>query len=142
MSRWRQSAAGWSGVAALLAAAFWLVLAESGNTQERPQPSPDRGFEIAQRFCKGCHLVDAGDGATLPAGVPTFRGIANRPGQTGQRIVNTLIRPHAPMPDIRLSSEEIGHILAYLETLRMDKSIPPLLDTVPQGPKPRYPAPS
>ena len=102
-------------------------------------PSPDKGYALAQRFCKGCHLVDAGADATLPAGIPTFRGIANRPGQTGQRIINVLIKPHVPMPDIHLSSEEMLNIIAYLETLRIDQSIPPLLQTVPQGAKPQYP---
>lgn len=126
----------------LTTAMLWAALGTSGIAQERPEPTPGKGFEIALRFCSGCHLVGNGDNAALPAGVPTFRGIANRPGQTGQRILNTLIKPHVPMPDIQLSSEEMLHILAYLETLRMDRSIPPLLDSVPKGPKPRFPAPS
>jgi hypothetical protein len=46
------------------------------------------------------------------------------------------------MPDIHLSSEEMLHIIAYLESLRTDQSIPPLLQTAPQGVKPQYPSKS
>ena len=132
---------GWVSILVLLAVA-WLALPGSGRAQQRPQPSPDKGREIAERFCKGCHLIEDRADAPLPAGVPTFRGIANRPGQTGQHIMNVLIKPHAPMPDIHLSNEELLNIVAYLETLRIDKSIPPLLETAPQAPKLQYPAPS
>jgi hypothetical protein len=109
--------------------------------EEKAPPSPEKGYELAQRFCQGCHLVENKAGASVPAGVPTFRGIANRPGQTGERIRNVLIKPHAPMPDIRLTGEEILHLIAYLETLRTDKAIPPLLPP-PGSPKPKYPQPS
>lgn len=126
---------------ALVLAATWLLAQGNGHAQEkRPAPSPDKGYALAQTFCKSCHLVDAGTDATLPAGIPTFRGIANRPGQTGQRIINVLIKPHVPMPDIHLSTEEMLNIIAYLETLRIDQSIPPLLETVPPAVKPQYPS--
>ena len=111
------------------------------SAEEKAAPSPEKGYELAQRFCQGCHLTEDKAGATIPVGVPTFRGIANRTGQTGQRIMNVLIQPHAPMPDIRLTGEEILDIIAYLETQRTDTSIPPLLP--PTGsPKPKYPQPS
>jgi hypothetical protein len=76
------------------------------------------------------------------AGIPTFRSIANRPGQSGERIKGILIRPHVPMPDMHLTNEEITDIIAYLETLRTDRSIPPLLaPTLPDRP-PKQPRPS
>ena len=53
-----------------------------------------------------------------------------------------LIKPHAPMPDIHLSNEEILHIIAYLGTLRIDQSIPALLQSVPPSFKPQYPSKS
>jgi mono/diheme cytochrome c family protein len=120
------------------AAAIVMVSATAAMAEEKPAPSPEKGLELAQRFCQGCHLVEDKAAATIPAGVPTFRGIANRRGQTGQHITNVLIQPHAPMPDMRLTSEEIQHILAYLETLRTDKTIAPLAPANPT-PKPKYP---
>jgi cytochrome c len=136
---WR-SGRSWCGVVLLVLAAVWLLAQGNGQAQERPVPSPDKGYDLAQKFCKSCHLVDDRADATLPAGIPTFRGIANRPGQTGQRIVSVLIKPHAPMPDISLSSEEMLNIIAYLETLRIDQTIRPLLETVPPAVKPQYPS--
>jgi mono/diheme cytochrome c family protein len=109
--------------------------------EEKVPPSPEKGYELAQRFCQGCHLVDDKAGASVPAGVPTFRGIANRLGQTGEHIRNVLIKPHAPMPDIRLTGDEIQNILSYLETLRSDPRVPRLLPA-PGSPKPKYPQPS
>ena len=119
-----------------------LTASVNAQSAEPVLPSPKRGHEFAQRFCKGCHLIDGSAGTSAPAGVPTFRAIANRPGQTGQRIMNILINPHPPMPDVQLSSGEIGDIVAYLELLRTDPSIPPLLSPTEQAPKPTYPVPS
>jgi mono/diheme cytochrome c family protein len=112
----------------------------AAGAQETAEPSAEKGYQLARRLCSNCHLIEDKANATLPAGVPTFRGIANRPGQTGQRITNTLMVPHAPMPDIRLSGPEIQDLISYLETLRTNPAIPPLLRK--QQPKPKFPAPS
>ena len=112
------------------------------SAEDRPPPSPEKGHTLAQRFCTGCHVIDSSADSTVPAGIPTFRSIANKPGQTGQHIMNILIRPHPPMPDIHLSNLEILDIVAYLETLRTDKSAPPLLSPPAPASKPEYPEPS
>ena len=131
------------GVIAVFSVVPMLLAASIDAQAEEPVlPSPTRGHEFAQRFCKGCHVIDDSAGTSAPAGVPTFRAIANRPGQTGQRIMNILINPHPPMPDVQLTSREIGDVVAYLETLRTDPSIPPLLSPTEQAPKPKYPVPS
>lgn len=124
--------------------AVFVVFAASIEVEakELPLPSPVKGLELAQKFCTGCHVVESSASTTVPAGVPTFRGIANRPGQTGQHIKDVLIQPHPPMPDIHLSAPEIQNIIAYLETLRTDKSAPPLLPPANPVNKPVYPEPS
>ena len=66
----------------------------------------------------------------VPAGVPTLRAVANRPGQTGARVTGLLLQPHAPMPDLRLSLPEIHDLLAYLESLRTGSG-EPLIDLSP-----------
>ena len=123
------------------AAAMVLVAVLPASAEEKAAPSADKGYALAQRLCQGCHLIEDKAGATVPAGMPTFRGIANRPGQTAQRITSVLIQPHAPMPDVQLTSPEILDIIAYLETLRTNTSVPPLLPP-PGSPKPKYPEPS
>jgi len=87
--------------------------------------SPEKGAELANRLCSRCHLMEGDSTTAVPAGIITLRGIANRPGQTGQRILDVLILPHAPMPDMRLSISEINSIIAYLETLRTNGAVRP-----------------
>jgi mono/diheme cytochrome c family protein len=138
-------------VAIAFAIACVLVKAQAAQAQSEaptpPPPSPERGLAFAERFCQNCHIV-APDArrpadAPVPAGVPTFRQIANKPGQTGDRIVGALISPHPPMPDVNLSREEIGDLIAYLETLRTDPLIKPLSPfRNEQQPKPPSPRPS
>jgi mono/diheme cytochrome c family protein len=101
-------------------------------------PSAARGRELAVRLCSRCHLVDGADNAAVPAGIGTFRGIANSPGQSAERISNVLILPHLPMPDNQLTRDEIQSILAYLETLRTNPQVPPLF--TPAGMKPQIPS--
>jgi mono/diheme cytochrome c family protein len=113
-----------------------LSVSRSALTAEQAIPSPDRGHALAQRLCQGCHVIADSKQPSAIAGVPTFRSIANQPGQSGERIKGILIRPHVPMPDMHLTNEEITDIITYLETLRTDKSIPPLLSpTLPSPPK-------
>ena len=94
---------------------------------EKIEPSADRGLRLAQQWCQACHAISSSTQASAVAGVPTFRAIANRPGQTGERIKNVLIAPHPPMPDAHLTRIEILDIIAYLDGLRTDRSGPSLL---------------
>jgi cytochrome c len=101
------------------------------------EPSAARGRQLAMRLCANCHLVD-GSGKAAPEGIGTFRGIANRAGQSADRISNTLILPHIPMPDTQITREEIQDILAYLETLRTNPDVPQLI--APSSMKPEMPS--
>lgn len=139
MARWDGRCRGWVGPT--VAVAIALLAAPTVSAEEKAPPSADKGYALAQRLCQSCHLIEDKAGVTVPADVPTFRGIANRPGQTAQRITNVLIQPHAPMPDVRLTSAEILDVIAYLDTLRTNKVGPPLLPP-PGSPKPKYPEPS
>lgn len=123
----------------------WLVaLAFIGTARAEPpaeiEPSAEKGQTLAERLCSSCHVVDTAS-KSVPAGIPSLRGIANQPGQTATRIMNVLIKPHVPMPDMQLSRQEMLDIIAYLDTLRADKSAPSLLPPK-QGPKLKYPEPS
>lgn len=109
---------------------------------ELEAPSPERGQAFAQRFCKDCHLVEGSGATTAQAGIPSLRGLANKPGQNGERIRNVLINPHPPMPDMQVSAQEILDVLAYLQSMRTDQAAPPFLTPAQQGIKPKYPKPS
>lgn len=135
---------GRSPIATAVAATLAGVLvppAAAGGPPPKILPSADTGRALAERLCGGCHLVEGAPAPSVPAGIPSLRGLANKPGQSGRRIENALISPHAPMPDMRLSQAEIAHLLAYLETLRTNPAVPPLVGE-PDPEKPVYPKPS
>lgn len=100
------------------------------------------GRAVAERLCSSCHLVEsAAAPSTAQAGVPSMRGLANHPGQSGRRLLDILVRPHSPMPDLRLTLEEITAVVGYLETLRSpDVGAPLVLPAiVPSSPKTKGP---
>lgn len=132
-------------VAALTPLAAFAQSVPVPPAKEAPEleaPSPERGLAFAQKFCSNCHLVEGGTNATVQAGMPSLRGLANKPGQSGERIRNVLINPHPPMPDMQVSAQEILDVISYLETLRTDKAAPPFLSPAQKGEKPKYPKPS
>lgn len=110
-------------------------------TAQQDQPSAQRGKELAIRLCKNCHVIDSMAGSSVPVGTPTFRSMAIASGQTRERVLAALIQPHVPMPDIQLSRSEIDSIIAYLDEIRAEQSLPPLLPPT-GGAKPTLPSKS
>jgi hypothetical protein len=99
-------------------------------------------LKLAQTLCTNCHLIEGVARDTVTVGIPSFSGIANKPGQTGAHIEQILIAPHAPMPDMKLSYPEIQNLIAYIDSLRIDRSLPPLQPSTNPPEKPKYPTPS
>lgn len=144
MSRDRNSIVG-RVIAALLPAL--AISAFAGNVAAQgPPPTYAQlvrdGERLAIRLCQGCHVVAGASDAAASAGIPTMRGIANRPDQTAERIRNTLINPHPPMPDVMVSFPEIDRLIAYIDSLRADSSGPPLVPRNQDRSKPVYPDPT
>lgn len=108
----------WSGA---LAMAFMLVPFAGGMAQEaakKPwQASPERGEELAVKLCASCHIVPGAQTQTTVAGIPSLEALAKVETMSTERVRNTLIVPHAPMPDMQLTVKEIADITAYLERL-------------------------
>lgn len=105
---------------------------------DKKPPSAEDGRALAEKLCGGCHLTGAERSGAAPVGPPPFVTIANMPGQTAERIKGALIQPHPPMPDMQLTQDEMRDIIAYLDTLRTDKSTPLLAP--PADEKPKTPA--
>lgn len=112
----------------------------AANDKAKPLPDATRGQQLAERLCVNCHATDNKTTPAPPADMPTFSEIANKNGQSAQNIRNTLIAPHAPMPEIPLTSSEIDDLIAYIDRVRDTKSGPRLLPEIkPEPPKPEYP---
>lgn len=111
MKRRRRSVA----VVALLA----VGVVTSGAGPVTPKPDPEKGRALADRVCIACHVVSKPAAvSTIPADVPSFSAIANKPGQSMESIAGRIVIPHPPMPAISLSREEIANVVAYIMTLR------------------------
>lgn len=113
-----------------------LLAGPAAAGSEPKEPNADDGRKLAERFCTVCHVVSATTDSAVPVGPPPFSVIANKPGQTADHIKGVLIQPHAPMPDLQLTNDEIGNLLAYFQTLRKDQKAPPFVPPAePEGPK-------
>jgi hypothetical protein len=50
--------------------------------------------------------------------VPSFAAIANKKGQTIERIAGRIVVPHPPMPQVQLTRAEIAALSTYIFSLR------------------------
>jgi mono/diheme cytochrome c family protein len=72
----------------------------------------ENGRRIARESCAQCHLVE---GAGKPVSeAPSFAAIAAMPSTTSVAIKVFLKTPHANMPNIMLSEDEIDALAAYI----------------------------
>ena len=81
-----------------------------------------QGRELAQLWCRNCHLIDREGAGYVQSGVPTFVEIADRTGQTRQGIKLFLVDPHPPMPNLNLSRDEIENLTSYILSLREENA--------------------
>jgi mono/diheme cytochrome c family protein len=139
---------GWYRAAGACAALVPVLSPGGAWAQSTPPKAPtfaeqvSEGQKLAVRLCSTCHLVEGQTTGPTTAGIPSFRGMANRPDQTAERIRNVLIDPHPTMPDLQLSRPEIDRLTAYIDSLRAESAGPPLTSRSAPGAKPVYPDPS
>ena len=100
-----------------LNSAIW----SSDGTAQTDQSTTARavlGSEIARVWCTQCHAIGANVSGTLQSDVPTFYQIANRSGQSAERITGFLIDPHPPMPNLHLSGQQMSDLATYIMSLK------------------------
>ena len=113
-------------IAAVLSVCALLLHAPSVTAQQisqaAPLPKPGEvngdpllGEPIAKRWCADCHAL--GDGPTASDQAPGFGAIARGPRGTPEQIRAFLTQPHAPMPPLQLSRNEIENLIAYIRQL-------------------------
>jgi cytochrome c len=94
--------------------------AAAGSALAQPGVSdPSHGRELADSLCSSCHQIEAGSQETLKTDVPSFPSIANRPGQTEERLAGAIIlSPHPEMPKVALTTRELRDVVSYIMSLR------------------------
>jgi mono/diheme cytochrome c family protein len=85
-------------------------------------PDIDNGNKLARTLCTACHLIgEPSNAAAVPADVPSFASIANRPNQSREHLLTWLTAPHPPMPNINLTRIEMRDLAGYILSLRLEK---------------------
>ena len=92
----------------------WWRPAEAQDTGD-----PAAGQRLAERWCSGaCHVIGPASERGTSSGTPTFAAIARMPSTTRMSLSVFLQTPHARMPDLHLSRDEIADLAAYILSLR------------------------
>lgn len=97
--------------ASIVGAAVLLALAA---LQPAHAQNAANGGRLASQWCSNCH-ADANRGSDT---VPTFQGIANRPGRDAQYLRTFLSNPHPPMPPFQIGRTDIEDLVAYILSQR------------------------
>jgi mono/diheme cytochrome c family protein len=112
-----KSALGYAiGAAPLLATLLWIVWPNGAGAQQLGDIAAGR--HLSQTWCGSCHLVAPDVDRAVSNGVPTFVGIARDQSVTALSLRVFLQTPHAGMPDLHLSRDEIDDLAAYILSLR------------------------
>ena len=79
-----------------------------------------KGREMAETLCAGCHMNEGQGEKQGPNGIPGFRAVANRPGQTEQDVVRWLRSTPPMMPNHHLTQDEMYALATFIMTLRTE----------------------
>lgn len=101
-------------VRAALAVLALLMTVQPGSARGEAQ----RGKELAEVLCAQCHLNEGQGEKQGPMGIPGFRAVANRQGQTLEGIVAWLKSVPPIMPNHHLTQDEMFEIAAFIMSLR------------------------
>lgn len=80
-----------------------------------------RGRELADSLCSVCHDVEKVPSGLTKTEIPSFVAIANRQGQTQEKIVGSLIFPHPEMPKVSFTNRDLKDLSNYIMSLKFKK---------------------
>jgi len=78
----------------------------------------EKGRDLAQRMCAACHMQPGQGEKTDHTGIPSFRAVASRPGQSVDGIASWLNVAPPTMPNHHLSHEQKVELAAFIISLR------------------------
>jgi mono/diheme cytochrome c family protein len=100
---------------ALVASTLFADLPQA-NAQEVGDVAAGR--QLSETWCSSCHLVGPSASSGIVNGAPTFPAIARMKSTTVLSLRAFLQTPHARMPDLHLTRDEVDNIAAYILSLR------------------------
>jgi cytochrome c2 len=78
----------------------------------------ENGRILAERLCARCHMNQDQGEKQGPMGVPGFRAIAHRPGQSVEGVVGWLRSIPKMMPNHHLTQDEMQALAQFIMSLR------------------------
>ncbi len=78
----------------------------------------EKGRALAERLCATCHMNEGQGEKQGAMGIPSFRAVANRQGQTHEAIVQWLRSAPAMMPDHKLTWDEADALADFIVSLK------------------------
>jgi mono/diheme cytochrome c family protein len=78
----------------------------------------ETGRHLAETWCSSCHLISPGAASGTSNGVPPFAAIARMKSTTVLSLRAFLQTPHARMPDLHLTRNEVDDLAGYILSLR------------------------
>jgi mono/diheme cytochrome c family protein len=80
----------------------------------------ERGHQLAQRWCSGCHTVERSPVTARADGIPSFPAITATAGISAERLRAAMNPTHGRMPDLSLSKREQDDLATYILSLRQN----------------------
>jgi mono/diheme cytochrome c family protein len=95
---------------------LYAVLALFGGVGEAVAQNAENGRRLSEQWCSECHAIDPA--AAKPGKTISFAAIAAKPTVTAEMIASFLPLPHATMPNLQLSHDDIQDIAAYIMSMK------------------------
>lgn len=123
----RQILVTYTGAMALLLALALPSQAQSGPAESMPKnptAQEKRGAALLQTHCASCHSIGL-DGTSSHPEAPAFRTLSqNYPVDALQEaLAEGIMTGHQDMPEFAFQPEDVGAIIAYLESVQ-PKAVP------------------
>jgi cytochrome c len=100
----------------LLSAALLAAVTHEANAQQDGDVAGGR--QLSETWCSSCHVIGPTTVHGTSNGVPTFVAVAGMKATTAMSLRVFLQTPHAQMPDLHLSRNEIDDLATYILSLR------------------------
>ena len=101
-----------------------MLGASVGWADAQENGDPVAGRHLAETWCSSCHVIGPASQRGTSSGAPTFAAIARMKSTTPMSLRVFLQTPHARMPDLHLSRDEIADLAAYILSLRGGSTSP------------------
>ncbi|MGA3402387.1 MAG: c-type cytochrome [Acetobacteraceae bacterium] len=108
----------WVGSITLPLLTAILLAAMPGPAAAQDEGDIPAGRHLADTWCSSCHVVEPTVQHGSDNGAPAFTAVAGMSSTTPMALRAFLQTPHAQMPDLHLSRDEIDDLTAYILSLR------------------------